>query len=63
MVCLIGASGSGKSTMLKCIDLLVPVDRGQVLLDGRVISGPGVDADAVRQRMGSCSRRSTSSPT
>jgi polar amino acid transport system ATP-binding protein len=52
VVCLIGASGSGKSTMLKCIDLLVPVDRGEILLDGKVISGRSVDADTVRQRMG-----------
>ena len=52
VVCLIGASGSGKSTMLKCIDLLVPIDRGQIVLDGKVISGSSVDADTVRQRMG-----------
>jgi polar amino acid transport system ATP-binding protein len=38
--------------MLKCIDLLVPVDRGEILLDGKVISGRSVDADTVRQRMG-----------
>ena len=52
VVCLIGASGSGKSTMLKCIDLLVPIDSGEIVLDGRVISGRGVDADEVRHRMG-----------
>jgi polar amino acid transport system ATP-binding protein len=52
VVCLIGASGSGKSTMLKCIDLLVPIDSGEIVLDGRLISGRGVDADEVRHRMG-----------
>ncbi len=52
VICLIGASGSGKSTILKCIDLLIPIDAGTISLDGRVISARGVDADAVRQNMG-----------
>ena len=34
VVCLIGSSGSGKSTMLKCVNLLVPIDEGRILLDG-----------------------------
>ncbi len=52
VVCLIGSSGSGKSTLLKCIDLLVPIDAGEIRLDGRDIAARGVDADAVRHRMG-----------
>ncbi len=52
VVCLIGSSGSGKSTLLKCVDLLLPIDSGRVVLDGDMISGPDVDADLVRQRMG-----------
>jgi polar amino acid transport system ATP-binding protein len=52
VVVLIGASGSGKSTLLRCINLLEQVDDGVVLLDGRDITDPRVDADEVRQRIG-----------
>ncbi|MEQ5869843.1 amino acid ABC transporter ATP-binding protein [Sagittula sp. NFXS13] len=52
MVCLIGASGSGKSTFLKCLNLLEPVDDGQILLDGVDIAEPGLDPRPVRQRIG-----------
>jgi polar amino acid transport system ATP-binding protein len=52
VVCLIGSSGSGKSTLLKCINLLVPIDGGSILLDGEAITGPDVNPNQVRQRMG-----------
>ena len=52
VVCLIGASGSGKSTLLRCVDLLEPVDDGTVWLDGRDVTDPRVDADAVRRDIG-----------
>ena len=49
---LIGASGSGKSTLLRCVNLLEEIDDGQVLLDGEDITAVGVDADVVRQKIG-----------
>lgn len=52
LVCLIGASGSGKSTLLRCINLLEAVDDGQILLDGKDITQPDYDAQALRQRIG-----------
>jgi polar amino acid transport system ATP-binding protein len=52
VVVLIGASGSGKSTLLRCVDLLETVDDGVIELEGREITDPRVDADAVRARMG-----------
>lgn len=52
VVSLIGPSGSGKSTLLRCINLLEPVDDGAVFLDGEDISVPGLDANAVRRRIG-----------
>lgn len=52
VICLIGASGSGKSTMLRCINALETIDGGQILLGGDVISGPGVDVNALRRRVG-----------
>jgi polar amino acid transport system ATP-binding protein len=52
VIALIGASGSGKSTMLRCINLLEPIDDGVILLDGEDISEPGRPTDAVRRRIG-----------
>lgn len=52
VVCLIGSSGSGKSTLLKCVNLLVPIDGGTIRLDGEAITGPAVNPNQVRQRMG-----------
>jgi polar amino acid transport system ATP-binding protein len=51
-VVLIGASGSGKSTLLRCVDLLETVDDGVVELEGRDVTDPRIDVDAVRARMG-----------
>lgn len=52
VVCLIGSSGSGKSTLLKCINLLVPIDQGEIILDDKSITGPGINPNQVRQKMG-----------
>jgi polar amino acid transport system ATP-binding protein len=52
VVCLIGSSGCGKSTLLRTINLLEPIDAGAITLTGETISDPGVDANAVRRRMG-----------
>jgi polar amino acid transport system ATP-binding protein len=52
VVCLIGASGSGKSTLLRCVNLLEPVDRGRIFIGGEEITGPRVDVNSVRRRIG-----------
>jgi polar amino acid transport system ATP-binding protein len=52
LVCLIGASGSGKSTVLRCINLLEPIDDGQILLDGDDITAPERDPLTIRRRIG-----------
>jgi polar amino acid transport system ATP-binding protein len=49
---LIGASGSGKSTILRCINLLVDIDDGAIFLDDEEISNPLIDIDKTRRRMG-----------
>jgi polar amino acid transport system ATP-binding protein len=51
-VVIIGPSGTGKSTLLRCINLLTPHDGGQVFLDGREITAKGYDEDEVRQHIG-----------
>ena len=52
VICLIGASGSGKSTLLRCINLLEPIDSGRIMLLGQDVTGPEVDANAVRRHVG-----------
>ena len=49
---LIGASGSGNSTLLRCINLLESIDDGQIFLDGDEISDPLINVDDVRRRLG-----------
>jgi polar amino acid transport system ATP-binding protein len=52
VVVVVGPSGCGKSTFLRCLNLLERPTAGEVLLDGELISAPGVDANRVRQRLG-----------
>jgi len=52
VVCLIGASGSGKSTMLRCINLLEDIDRGRIWIEGEEITGRNVDVNSIRRRIG-----------
>jgi polar amino acid transport system ATP-binding protein len=52
IVALIGSSGSGKSTMLRCLNLVEELSDGQIWLDGDEISRPGIDEDEVRSNIG-----------
>ncbi|MBW8698170.1 Glutamine transport ATP-binding protein GlnQ [Streptomyces sp. MBT84] len=52
VVTVIGPSGGGKSTLLRCVNLLEPVTSGQVLLENEDLTVPGVDLDKVRRRIG-----------
>lgn len=49
---IIGPSGTGKSTLLRCINLLVRPDKGRIFLDGEEITRPGIDEARVRARIG-----------
>jgi putative lysine transport system ATP-binding protein len=49
---IIGASGSGKSTMLRCINLLETPTSGQVLYHGRDITGPDMSLSQYRAKVG-----------
>lgn len=52
VVCIIGASGSGKSTMLRCINLLERPSGGQILYHGQDILRSTNAIPAYRARMG-----------
>jgi len=52
VVFIIGPSGTGKSTLLKCLNLLDRPTSGSIHFEGRDITAPGVDEDQVRQRIG-----------
>jgi polar amino acid transport system ATP-binding protein len=52
VVCLIGASGSGKSTLLRCLNRLEAVERGVITIDGENVTGPKVDVNALRRKIG-----------
>lgn len=52
VVCLIGASGCGKSTLLRCVNALEDIQGGHIRLDEDVVSGEGVDVNALRRKVG-----------
>jgi polar amino acid transport system ATP-binding protein len=52
VVVLIGRSGSGKSTMLRCLNGLEKIDSGDILIDGFRVSAPGANLRQLRQEVG-----------
>ena len=49
---IIGSSGSGKSTVLRCINRLIEPTKGVVMLKGEKINTPASDINEVRSRIG-----------
>ena len=52
VISVIGPSGTGKSTLLRCINMLERPTNGQILLDGVDITAPKYDLTQARRRMG-----------
>ena len=52
VISIIGPSGTGKSTLIRCIDMLERPTGGQILLNGEDICAPGYDVTKARRRMG-----------
>ena len=51
-IAVIGPSGGGKSTFLRCLNLLEEPDGGDVIFEGQKINRKGTDVDRYRQKMG-----------
>ena len=51
VVSIIGPSGGGKSTFLRCLNLLEKPEKGQIFFNGVDITSKKVDIDSHRQKM------------
>ena len=51
-IAIIGSSGSGKSTVLRCINRLIEPTKGIIKLRGEQINTPAVDINEVRSKIG-----------
>ena len=52
VISIIGPSGTGKSTLIRCIDMLERPTGGKIILDGEDICAPGYDVTRARRKMG-----------
>ena len=52
VIAVIGPSGTGKSTLIRCINLLEKPTGGQIFLNGEEITAKGYDVRKARRRMG-----------
>ncbi len=52
VISIIGPSGTGKSTFLRCLNLLEQPDGGEIIIDGENILAPKANVAQLRQKMG-----------
>ena len=52
VISVIGPSGTGKSTFLRCLNRLETPDGGTIVVDGADVTAPRADLAAVRRKMG-----------
>ena len=52
VISIIGPSGTGKSTFLRCLNLLEQPDGGEIWIDGKNILDKKTDITAIRRKMG-----------
>ena len=49
VVAIIGSSGSGKTTLLRCLNFLETPDSGDILVDGKLLSGENLTDQQIRE--------------
>lgn len=52
VVCIIGPSGGGKSTFLRCLNMLEVPSSGEVYFEGQLLNPKSTDIDKHRQKIG-----------
>lgn len=52
VIVVVGPSGCGKSTFLRCLNGLEPIQSGEILLDGQVITSGKTKWSSIRQKIG-----------
>ena len=52
VIVIVGNSGCGKTTFLRCINMLETPSSGQIFIDGDEITAVGADIDKIRSKMG-----------
>lgn len=52
VIVILGASGCGKSTFLRCINGLESIQSGEILLNGKLLNDKKAKWSAIRQRIG-----------
>jgi len=49
---IIGPSGTGKSTLLRCINMINPPDEGRIYIEDEEITAKKADVHKIRQKVG-----------
>lgn len=49
---IIGSSGGGKSTFIRCLNMLEVPTSGTITLDGEIVNDPKTDLTKIREKMG-----------
>ncbi|MBK3745553.1 amino acid ABC transporter ATP-binding protein [Paraburkholderia aspalathi] len=52
VICIIGPSGSGKSSLIRCINGLNRLESGSIKVDGQEVNDPSLDKLALRRKVG-----------
>ena len=52
VISIIGPSGTGKSTLIRCINLLETPTSGEIWVDDQCITDKKCDINKIRQKMG-----------
>ena len=52
IISVIGPSGTGKSTFLRCLNLLETPSGGKIVIDGESLLDKGTDVPRIRRKMG-----------